>query len=257
MEQQDKKNKVTLDEFLEMIKTDEYENDWYSKIMTKLAVYCTYVLAKTSLSANMATFIMLLIGLASGVAFCFNNMLLGVILMQVWYLFDWIDGAIARVKNQCSKTGWYYDHLIHLINHPVFFVSIAVGLYRQTNLTYILIFGVLAAYAHIVDVSASDTYMMVLFKNLLDNKVEFKKKPHKNAKNFIALRLHFPAIINVFTLSVVLDYIIIALGFENYFNITKYVIMAYGTILPLYIAARFTKHITQGAIDKEYDSFTK
>lgn len=257
MEQQNKKNKVTLDEFLEMIKTDEYENDWYSRIMTKLAVYCTYVLAKTSLSANMATFIMLLIGLASGVAFYFDKMLLGVILMQAWYLFDWIDGAIARLKNQCSKTGWYYDHLIHLINHPVFFVSIAAGLYRQTHLTYILIFGLTAAYAHIVDVSASDTYMMVLFKNLLDNKISFVKKPHKNAKNFIALRLHFPGIINVFTLSVVLDYIVRALGFQSNFNITKYVIIAYGIILPLYITARITKHITQGAIDREYDSLSK
>ena len=249
----DKQN-YTIKEIYDMVKTDEYGTDLYSKFQCKISIYVTYLLYRTTLTANQATLLMLFIGFAAAIAFSFNQMFLGIILLHLWYMFDWVDGALARLKNQTSKTGWYYDHLIHLLNHPLFFVSISYGLYTQKHSIYILILGIVAAYAHLVDVSASDTYMMVLYRGLLDQKVELKVKQHKNANNIFAQWLHFPNIINIFSAAIVLDYIIKFLGFQKTFNTTSIIICFYGIALPIYVVLRFIKHIKNKVIDEEFNS---
>lgn len=252
-------NKLSLNELEEIIKTDEYEMDLYSKIMTKVSLYFVYIFSRTPITANQLTLLMLFIGFGTACAFAFNKMLLGIVLLHTWYMFDWVDGAIARLKNQCTKTGWYYDHLVHLLNHPLFFVSIGYGLYIQTNKLYIFILSIIAAYAHLIDVSSSDTYMMVLFKNLLDSKVEYKSNQslHSNSKNYIALIIHFPKIINIYTFSVLIDYILVIMELQKYYNITFVITALYGIVLPIYVILRFIKNIKSKAIDKEYDHIMK
>lgn len=255
MDNKEKMKKLTIKEIYNIVKTDDYDVDLYAKISNKIALHLVYLFVRTPISADILTLIMMFIGFGASAAFFMNIMWLGIVLMHLWYVFDWVDGATARLKNQCTKTGWYYDHLVHLLNHPLFFVSIGYALYVQTGKIYILFLSIIAAYAHLVDVSASDTYMMVLFKNLLDVKCDFKKESsaHKNANNFFAKRLHFPDIINVFTLSVIIDYVLKFTGIEKYFTITFVVVVLYSIVLPLYVILRFIKHITTKAIDKEFN----
>lgn len=228
----------------------------FDSFVTQVSPFLTFVFAKTPISANQVSFIMLLCGICSGICFVLEQMILGVILMQVWYILDCVDGEIARYKNQCSITGLYYDHLIHYLNHPIFFITISYALYMQSSIEWLLICGLLGALFDLIDRASNDTYMMVLYQNMLKNEIKISEsniipcRSNKFRRKVVDL-LHFPAIMNMFTVSIVLDYSLIALGLVNNYYVTTIVIIVYGVLIPIYSSLKMYYNVKTFRLDKE------
>jgi phosphatidylglycerophosphate synthase len=72
----------------------------------------------------------------AGVAFYFENYILGAILYQVSYIFDIVDGALARVKNISSKFGAFFDVATDWLKAPIL---ISLLLYIQGNIVVLII----------------------------------------------------------------------------------------------------------------------
>ncbi|MBL94053.1 MAG: hypothetical protein CFH06_00457 [Alphaproteobacteria bacterium MarineAlpha3_Bin5] len=49
------------------------------------------------------------------------------ILLVICYILDNCDGEIARIKNQCTTFGLYYDSFVDWIVHASFFVCLGLG----------------------------------------------------------------------------------------------------------------------------------
>jgi phosphatidylglycerophosphate synthase len=143
-------------------------------ICRPISIYITILLLKLGVSANTATFIFLLIGLVASFLFLYYSPLIyfiGALLLQFWYIFDHIDGEIARYTNTTSKTGGYFDQLVHYVVHPLIFISIGLGLYKSLGNILAVIAGIYAGLSMVYIILTSD---------LKDTDLTEKEKP-KNA----------------------------------------------------------------------------
>jgi hypothetical protein len=91
--------------------------NWMARRVTRpAALWVTWVVAPWGLSANMATVAAWGCGAAAAVALAWGSVggwLLGAALLQLWYLFDHVDGQLARLRGTASLDGVQLDYLMH------------------------------------------------------------------------------------------------------------------------------------------------
>lgn len=84
--------------------------------MRRLSVYVTWLLAKTPITPNQTTGLMILCGLAAGVVLALPGLwaaLGAALLVQLYLLLDCSDGELARWSGRTSITGVYLDRVGH------------------------------------------------------------------------------------------------------------------------------------------------
>ncbi|MCG5218351.1 CDP-alcohol phosphatidyltransferase family protein [Streptosporangium soli] len=84
--------------------------------MRKLSIYVTWALAKTPISPNQATGLMILCGLLAGVVMALPGLWAAIgaaLLVQIYLLLDCSDGELARWTGRTSITGVYLDRVGH------------------------------------------------------------------------------------------------------------------------------------------------
>jgi len=96
----------------------------------------TDVLVRLPVSANQVTAVSLLFGLGAAWALTLgrweSDLAAGACLF-VAYVLDNCDGDIARLKNQCSRFGMYFDSFVDWAVHTAFFVGLGVGVEAATD----------------------------------------------------------------------------------------------------------------------------
>jgi phosphatidylglycerophosphate synthase len=140
-------------EFKQLIQGKKLEgrkrrNDWWHFPFSFISKYITWVLAKTPITANFITIFGCIIGLFGLLFIGFGNsffIILGFILLYLYYLSDEMDGEVARAKNQVSLKGIYYDQVCHFIFLGCFFTSFGFNIYRINSEFLYIIFGFLAS----------------------------------------------------------------------------------------------------------------
>ncbi|MGX4690520.1 CDP-alcohol phosphatidyltransferase family protein [Streptomyces sp. JNUCC 63] len=88
---------------------------WAGRLyMRKISLRLTRQLVRTPVTPDQLTWTMVVCGIASGAALLVPGLtgaVLAVVLMQLFLLFDCVDGEVARWKGQNSATGIYVDRL--------------------------------------------------------------------------------------------------------------------------------------------------
>jgi phosphatidylglycerophosphate synthase len=88
---------------------------WAGRLyMRRLSLRFTRHLVRTPVTPDQLTWTMVVCGVAAGAALAIPGLtgaVLAVILMQLFLLFDCVDGEVARWKGQNSATGIYVDRL--------------------------------------------------------------------------------------------------------------------------------------------------
>ena len=98
-----------------------------SRLVSPLTLPLIYLFSNfTSISPNQITFISFLFGLFSAISFYYEKFLLSSIFFLLLYIFDCIDGRLAKLKNQSSELGDMFDHvfgelIILILLIPIFF----------------------------------------------------------------------------------------------------------------------------------------
>ena len=90
----------------------------------------TGVLMRLPVSANQVTSVSLVLGLGAAWAATEATQaraLAAGLLMFGAYVLDNCDGEIARLKNQCSRFGMYFDSFVDWAVHTAFFWGLGVG----------------------------------------------------------------------------------------------------------------------------------
>ena len=106
------------------------ERSWWDLIINlRVAKYLTYFVAKyTKLTPNQITVISFIFSVFAGVEIANNHYILGAILYQISYIFDIVDGALARVKSLSSKYGAFLDVFTDWFKAPLL---ITLMLYQE------------------------------------------------------------------------------------------------------------------------------
>lgn len=132
----------------------------------KVSIYFTKLLLYTNITGNQTTLLFILIGIFAGFFFTFGDALLtlvGAILLQLWFIFDHVDGEVARYRKAASITGAYLDFFSHCVVHPYFFVCVTFGIYRIFQDVTVFVFGFLASISILLVDAVDDSMYRAVF----------------------------------------------------------------------------------------------
>jgi phosphatidylglycerophosphate synthase len=141
-------------EFKKVIQGDKLERrkkklDWWHAPFTFISRYTTWILVKTRITANFITITGVLIGLIGLFLIAFGSkifIIIGFILLYIYYISDEMDGEVARYKKQTSLRGIYYDQVGHLIFLWCFFSSFGYSIFRSNSEFLYIILGFSTSY---------------------------------------------------------------------------------------------------------------
>lgn len=107
--------------------------NWMARrIARPIALHITWVVIPWGMTAHTATLIATLAAMAAAVVFGFGTplgCLIGVVLLQLWYLLDHVDGQLARYHGTASLDGVQLDYLMHHLVNVIVPVGVGWGLF--------------------------------------------------------------------------------------------------------------------------------
>lgn len=104
------------------------------RISRPAALRLTQIAVAWGLSANQATLLAWVCGVAAAAAFGWGTVagwLLGAGLLQLWYLLDHVDGQLARLRGTASLDGAGLDYLMHHTINLLVPLGVGYGLFAR------------------------------------------------------------------------------------------------------------------------------
>lgn len=95
--------------------------------MRKLSIYATWLLAKTPITPNQVTGLMILCGMLAGAVLALPGLwaaLAAALLVQIYLLLDCSDGELARWTGRTSITGVYLDRVGHYLAEAALLIGL-------------------------------------------------------------------------------------------------------------------------------------
>jgi CDP-diacylglycerol--glycerol-3-phosphate 3-phosphatidyltransferase len=90
-------------------------------------------LAALGLTPNMATFLGLLLNSAAAMILATVNLRIGGVMLLFAGAFDMVDGALARVRNQKTVFGAFFDSTLDRLSEGIVLLGVIVYALRQTH----------------------------------------------------------------------------------------------------------------------------
>jgi len=226
-------------------------------VARRVSIYFTWLLLHTPISANQTTLLFIVLGICASAFFVPGDYwlsLAGAGLLQVWFVFDCVDGEIARYRKSSSVTGSYFDLMAHDIVNPVLFGCLSYGVYNRFSNPAIFAFGLSAAVSLLLikltwlnkvrtlmvegrhcenpDAPAEGKIDVNMIKPGLSRSSTRLARYYKR----VSFLFQFPAIMNILCIATILGRIDIFL-------------FVYGTVLPAIWIAQVYRSVTRGIVN--------
>lgn len=119
------------------LKADEADKPIYARLVTHtFSTLLVWLFQGLSVSPNVISCVALLVGF-SAIPFFLQmtpvSVLIGALIIELYYILDAIDGQWARLKDKKSLTGAFLDYLSNYAIHLPILFAIGVGLFKQTD----------------------------------------------------------------------------------------------------------------------------
>ncbi|MDE3181294.1 MAG: CDP-alcohol phosphatidyltransferase family protein [Acidobacteriota bacterium] len=117
------------------------------RVYRAVSIYPSMILARLGITANQITIGWIILGIVGVIALASPSYAVrvsGAIALEVSYLFDFVDGEVARLTDRCSKLGYLLDLAGHAVIKTVLFLAIGYGYAAYTHHYQILILAFLA-----------------------------------------------------------------------------------------------------------------
>ena len=105
-------------------------------LLRRISFYPTWLFLRLGLSANQVTAMSFLTGLGGCAMIAlggFFTTLLGIALLQIWVLLDFVDGNVARCRGKCAPLGGFIDHWNVNFIYVLSMTCIGVALFRKPD----------------------------------------------------------------------------------------------------------------------------
>jgi phosphatidylglycerophosphate synthase len=114
-------------------------------------IYITRICLAFDMGANSVTVASFFLAIAGGYFYLQEQFLLGSIWFFAFYIFDNVDGEIARYRKSSSILGAWLDTTVGHLVYPYFFFALGSGLFFQSGQMIYLYLGILAAMAKLIE----------------------------------------------------------------------------------------------------------
>ena len=126
------------DRFSRLWATKNKDDEWWASFVTSpLAILANYAVVDIKwLTPNLITLVSFLTAVASApfiVVGGTTNFLIAAVLIQLSFVFDCMDGQMARYRNSSTATGSYYDRVSDQIQITIWFGAVAYAAWVQSN----------------------------------------------------------------------------------------------------------------------------
>ena len=112
----------------------EHRNDLTGRLYgSRISIFVTRFFLARGWHADVASFLMLFNGLAGSVLLVFPGwpQVIGFFLLETYYLFDCVDGELARYHRISHVKAAYYDYIAHILVKSAMFLCLGIGLARE------------------------------------------------------------------------------------------------------------------------------
>jgi len=113
-------------------------------LMRPLSIRITRLLLKTEVTPTQVTLLSFALKLLAALLFLFSNYLLNITagtLLYFSHVFDCVDGEVARVKNQVTRSGGLLDLFLDRLGDIGVYFSVTLSLFVSRNDPRMLILG--------------------------------------------------------------------------------------------------------------------
>jgi len=224
----------------------ETETVWYAKYLIRhISIRVTRLLLPTGISANQATLIFLISGVLGAILLGIGDLsysIFGLLLIQFSYVFDCVDGEIARYKKQSSVNGVFIDSIGHEILTPAIFLAMTFFVFNNTQQIFMLVLGTIATWASQRPMVMAKERVLFTFLtsehisyynfsklNKSDSAIDHTENIDSSFSKMIIAILYYPGAMNIFSILVVLYFfypVIINYIFGAYFVLQIFVQIA-------------------------------
>ncbi len=197
--------------------------------MRKLSIYVTWALARTPITPNQVTGLMIVTGVAAGAVLVLPGLaaaVLAALLVQVYLLLDCSDGELARWTGRTSLTGVYLDRVGHYFAEA----AILIGLGFRASETWpdwYTVLGFAAALGAILIKSETDLVDVARARSGLVAATEVSATQFQSRKLAMARRaaaaLRFHRVIQAVELSLI---VVVAAILDFWFPATRILVVA-------------------------------
>ena len=139
------------------------------------SIYITKIFLILGLKPNFITLFGFLLGIMGGYMYIKGYFLLGSIFFVIFYIFDNVDGEIARYRKSSSKFGAWLDTVAGHLLYPYFFLALGLGIFFQTEIHWYIVLGAVAAIAKLIERSVPSIPISSDSQQLLKNRDDFSK----------------------------------------------------------------------------------
>ena len=116
--------------------------------------------AKIGITPNQVSVISIILSAVAGFFFSrgdWASLVIGFVFLQLTYIFDHVDGDIARYRNMSTEFGRWVDSIANKFHKFFFTMGLSIGLYNRTDNYLYLILGSVSIFAWFFAVYISET----------------------------------------------------------------------------------------------------
>jgi len=121
--------------------SERRDKAWFYYTGRLPSFYLTWIFLHLNISANQTTYISLIVGL-TGCAFLalgsYIVKLVGVLMINLGFVLDCVDGNIARYRKSFTRYGEFIDALVGYIVAAFLFMSLGIGAFVDPNSSVLL-----------------------------------------------------------------------------------------------------------------------
>jgi phosphatidylglycerophosphate synthase len=245
---------------LEKIKEKAYKKKkgmpWYGVNVThRISIRIVGVIQGLELPPDLITFFSIILGLIGAFLFCIPRegaYLAGALFIELYYVFDAVDGQYARLRGKTSVTGAYFDYISNHIVQSLMFLGMGSGLFRLTGDPLFAVAGFLAAWGMVFMYVIHDAQASILLQNRGGAQAR-SKEINKSRKRYslpkgIFMAAHktgtFPTTMNIMTL-----FAIISIVVDKGLILFRFAVLYYAIILNTIWIAKLFQNIRNKKLD--------
>ncbi len=241
------------------------KGNWYVRtILRDAALPTTWLLLHTQVTADQVTLISLAVSFVGMIFLSLpgtGTFLTGVVLLQIWYYLDHVDGQIARYRKTDCLTGRFLDFLTHHIVHTALFFALGFYCYAATESIFFVVWGFLSALAILVFNVMHDVKYKTFFEKLqrAGGDVTFKRRGDSPPANLIGAvplpKRLFSLAHKICEIHVMMNILTLAAFFQIFagaIDLRFLLFLVYGVLTPLIMILKLGFILKTQKIDQEY-----
>lgn len=231
------------------------DRPWWYRLYRATSIRLTrlILLSGVKINPNYITLLEVVIGISGALLLLsssINLILIGFIFLFGAYLFDCLDGELARYYQKFSSAGSYLDEVGHAIVDPLLFIVLSLNIYFSSPNTLVILMGFLTSFLIRFIKTNYQLNSFIFVKEITSSpdvffKTEKNKEETKNQKTLFDRTIilvnslkHYVVTVFIFLAAFLLDYFKSISSFIPFLDYKMMVLVFYSVFLSLTASAQ-------------------